>query len=386
MRLLSLDVFRGLTIAAMILVTDPGTYSAVYWPLRHAEWNGWTPTDMIAPSFLFIIGVALTFSFANRMARGETRGRLARHLLQRTALLISIGLFLNAFPSFDLHTLRFPGILQRIAVNCALGGLLYLALLPRAGEKDRRPRRVWMIVVVIAVLIAGYWLTLRYFPVPGFGPNRLDTLGNLGAYIDRAVFTMRHMWAYGTTPGYGVTYDPDGLLLTLPSTANLLVGLLAGELLRTKLSGLRKVLILAAAGVVLFVAGRALDPLMPINKKIYTSTYILLSAGFSLMAFAASYWVLDVRRWRLWTRPLTVPGVIFGTNAILAFAISTVITSLADVIHVQPGESLHHWLHETLFLPWLGPVDASLAYALMIVGVNLAIVGVFYRRQIFLRL
>ncbi len=370
----------------MILVTDPGTYSAIYWPLRHAEWNGWTPTDMIAPSFLFIIGVALTFAFANRMARGETRGRLARHLLQRTALLIVIGLILNFCADYTLHRFRIPGILQRIAVNYALGGLLYLALLPRAGEQHRPRQRAAIIAAVIAGLVIAYWLTLRYFPVPGFGPDRLDTLGNLGACIDRAVFTPRHMWAYGTTPGYGVTYDPDGLLVTLFSTANLLVGLLAGDLLQTRSSTMRKVGTILIAGAALFVAGRALHPLMPVNKKIYTSTFILLSSGFSLMAFAVSYWVLDVRRWRRWTKALTIPGVVFGTNAILAFAVSTLITTLTDAIRVYPGKTLQHWLHETLFLPWLSPVNSSLAYALAIVGLNLAIIGAFYRKKVFLRL
>jgi predicted acyltransferase len=384
-RLLSLDVFRGLTVAAMILVTDPGTYSAIYWPLRHSDWNGWTPTDMIAPAFLFIIGVAFVFASASRMARGETRGRLARHLLQRSAILVAIGLVMNEFPHFHLHTWRIPGILQRIAVNYALGGLLYLALLPKADTADHLRRRVMVIGAVTVALVAGYWLLLRYFPVPGFGPDRLDTLGNLSGYVDRAVFTTRHMWAYGTTPGHGVTYDPDGLLVALPATANLLVGILAGDLLRTKSSAMRKVMVMAVAGAVLFVAGRALHPLMPINKKIYTGTYVLLSAGFSLMAFAVAYWVLDVQRWRRWARPLTVPGLVFGTNAILAFAVSTMITASLDAIHVYQGKNMHHWLYEKLFLPWLSPVNSSLAYALAIVGVNFLIIGVFYRRRIFLR-
>jgi len=164
------------------------------------------------------------------------------------------------------------------------------------------------------------------------------------------------------------------------------VGLLAGDLLQTRSSIMRKVGTILIVGAALFVAGRALHPLMPVNKKIYTSTFILLSSGFSLMAFAVSYWVLDVRRWRRWTKALTIPGVVFGTNAILAFAVSTIVTALADAIHVYPGKTLHHWLHETLFLPWLSPVNSSLAYALAIVGLNLVIVGVFYRKKVFLRL
>ncbi len=382
-RLVSLDVFRGLTVAGMILVTNPGTYSAVYWPLLHAQWNGWTLTDMIFPSFLFIVGVAMTLSFAARTARGETRGRLALHLLQRAAILILIGLFLNAFPYFDLHTLRIPGVLQRIALCYLIGGSLYLALMPKTGSNSDSStrRRVLILIAVIVALVAGYWLTLRFVPVPGFGPNRLDSLGNFGAYIDRAVFTTRHMWAYGTTPGYGVTFDPEGLLTTLPATASLLIGLIAGELLRTKHSASRKVMVFALAGILLFLAGMALNPLLPINKKIWTSTFVILSSGFSLMALALCYWVVDIRRWRWWTPP----ALVFGTNAILAFALTNMITPLMNVIHVRGGLRLQDW-GDQLFLPWLSPVHASLAYALLLVGVNLAIVSVFYRKRIFLRI
>src|SRR5271170_6637068 len=230
-RLVSLDVYRGLTIAGMILVTDPGTYSAVYWPLLHAPWNGWTPTDMIFPSFLFISGVAMTFSFAARTERGEARRQVAVHLVWRAALLIVIGLVLNGFPLFHLHTLRIPGILQRIALCYLGGGLLYLA----CNAKTRRTRFSILAGVILAIL-AGYWAALKLVPVPGFGVGRLDSLGSLPAYIDRAVFGTNHLWAYGLTPGYGVTYDPEGLLSTLPAMTNLLMGVLAGELLRAKRS------------------------------------------------------------------------------------------------------------------------------------------------------
>ena len=218
-RLVSLDVYRGLTIAGMILVTDPGTYSAIYWPLRHAEWNGWTPTDMIFPSFLFISGVAMTFSFAARTARGETRRQLAAHLVWRAALLIVIGVVLNGFPLFQLHTLRIPGILQRIALCYLGGGLLYLACITKTLRV-----KVSILAGAIFTILAGYWAALKLIPVPGFGAGRLDSLGNLPGYIDRAVFGTNHMWAYGLTPGYGVTYDPEGILSTLPALTLLLAG------------------------------------------------------------------------------------------------------------------------------------------------------------------
>jgi predicted acyltransferase len=377
-RLVSLDVYRGLTIAGMILVTDPGTYSAIYWPLRHAEWNEWTPTDMIFPSFLFISGVAMTFSFASRSARGETSGKIATHLVWRAVLLIVIGLVLNGFPLFHLHTLRIPGILQRIAVCYLGGGLLYLA----CSAKTLRTK-VSILTGVIFAIFAGYWAMLMLIPAPGFGAGRLDSLGNLPAYIDRAVFGVNHLWAYGLTPGYGVTYDPEGLLSTLPALTLLLTGILVGEWLREKSSAVRKALAILAVGIVLLLGGRLLDPLLPMNKRIFTTTFALFSIGFSMIAFSVCYWIVDMRRWRWWT----APALIFGTNAIFAFALSTMITSLFDLIRVGSERlTLHAWGDSHLFLPWLSPIHASLAYALVIVGLNLTIVSILYQRRIFVRI
>lgn len=374
-RLVSLDVYRGLTIAGMILVTDPGTYSAVYWPLLHAQWNGWTPTDLVFPSFLFISGVSMTLSFAVRTSRGESPAGIALHLVRRALVLILIGLVLNGFPLFHLDTLRIPGILQRIAVCYLAGGLLLL------GLAKKTPRtRVPIILCVIAAILAGYWALLKLFPVPGFGPGRLDSLGNLGAYIDRTVFGVNHLWPYGLTPGYGVTYDPEGLLSTLPALTNVLAGILVGESLRIRSE--RKTLLVFFIGLSLFIAGQLLDPVMPINKRIYTPTFALLSIGFAMMAFALCYWIVDIRRWRRWTPP----ALVFGTNAIFAFALSTIIASLLDFARIgNDRTSVHAWAYAHFFVPWLSPVNASLAYAIAIVLLNLALVTPLYRRRIFLR-
>jgi predicted acyltransferase len=379
-RLVSLDVFRGLVIAGMILVTDPGTYSAIYWPLRHAEWNGWTPTDMIFPAFLLMIGIALTLSFQARLARRETRTTLARHIVQRSVILTLLGLLLNGFPSFHLHTLRLPGILQHIALCYLCGGLLYLAV-----RHLKISTRVSVIAAVAVLLIAGYWAALELLPVPGFGPGRLDSLGTISAYVDRSVFSVPHLWLYGTTPGYGVTYDPDGILVSLSSLSQLLIGILAGEWLRTRHSGTKKALALAVAGLILLIAGRALNPWLVINKKIWTSTFVLFSSGFSLLAFACLYWLIDLRRSLWWT----APTLIFGTNAILAFALSSVLTTLTAAVHVDSAGTLmnlRRWGYQTLFLPWLSPIHASLAFAILIVLINLALIWPLYRRRIFLRL
>jgi len=375
-RLVSLDVYRGLTIAGMILVTDPGTYSAVYWPLLHAHWNGWTPTDLIFPSFLFISGVSMPLSFAARTARRESRLRIAAHLVRRALLLILIGLVLNGFPQFHLHTLRIPGILQRIALCYLAGGLLLL------GRAKNGPRERGVILLgLIAAILAGYWALLKFFPVPGFGPGRLDSLGNLGAYIDRALFGVNHLWAYGLTPGYGVTYDPEGLLSTLPALTNVLAGILVGESLRIQSN--RNIFAIFVIGLVLFFAGHLFDPFMPINKRIYTPTFALLSIGFGMMAFALCYWIVDIRRSRRWTPP----ALVFGTNAIFAFAVSTIITSLLDFIRIGSDRApLHTWLYSHFFLPWLSPVNASLAHAIAIVLLNMTLITPLYRRRIFLRI
>ncbi|MFZ0661494.1 MAG: DUF5009 domain-containing protein [Acidobacteriaceae bacterium] len=379
-RLASLDVYRGLIIAGMILVTNPGTYSHAYWPLLHAKWNGSTPTDMIFPAFLFIVGVAITLAFQSRTKRGETRGKLARHLVQRAAVLIALGLIVNGFPFYHLHTLRLPGILQRIAVCYLLGGLLYLATasLPCA-------RRATILGSVAFALIAGYWAILKLLPAPGFGAGRLDSVGNIASVVDRAVFTTRHMFPYGTTPGHGVTFDPEGLLSTLGALASLLIGVLAGEWLRTDHPGVKKAAWLAVAGVVLFVVGLTLNPLLPVNKQIWTSTFVFVSSGVSLLAFAFCYWLVDLRRSRWWT----VPALVFGTNAIFAFVLSNFITTITEVVYVGPAAgviNLRHWGYQTLFLPWLAPLHASLAFAILIVLVNMALVYPLYRKRIFLRI
>lgn len=384
-RLVSLDALRGLAVAGMILVTDPGAYNVAYPPLQHAEWNGATPTDMIFPAFLFAVGVAITLSFASRIRRGYSGARLARHVLVRSIVIFVIGLALNGFPDYNLHTIRIPGVLQRIALCYLCGAFLYLAV-SRTGEETTSARKSWRIAGVIVVILAGYWALLKLAPVPGFGPDRLDSLGNMGAYMDRSLIGTQHMWPYGTTPGYGVTYDPEGLLSTLPAIATVLIGVLAGEWLRSAHGRSRKAVILAAAGAALAVGGWLLDPLLPINKKLWTSTFVLFSGGVSLLLFSALYFVLDIRRWRWWAPP----ALVFGTNAILAFALSGVVTVLTNRIHVTAKNgsvlSLHQWIYRDGFASWLQPLHASLAYAIAIVLFNLALLYPLYRRRIFLRI
>jgi len=369
-RLVSLDVFRGIVIAAMILVTDPGTYSYVYSPLRHAEWMGATATDMIFPAFLFMVGLAISFSFASQIKRGVTRARLIQRLLRRSLVLFVLGLVLNGFPDYHLATLRIPGILQRIAICYLLSGALYLFT----------TRQIRLLAGVAFALLAGYWALLKLVPVPGVGPGHLDTFGSLPAYIDRQLFGINHLWIWGLTPRKGVTYDPEGLLSTLPAMFSTLAGIVAGDWMRSDFPARKRVLGLAIAGCALWISGLLLSPLLPLNKRIWTSTFALMSTGVSVAVFAALYAVIDLGGFR---RGL-LPAKVLGTNAILAFTLSTIITSLLDRIYLH-GLTLHEWLYQNLFASWLPPYPSSLAYAIVIVLLNILLLYPLYQRQLFVR-
>jgi predicted acyltransferase len=308
-----------------------------------------------------------------------------------------LGLLVNGFPFYDLHHLRIPGILQRIALCYATSALLYLAMIRPAGEdatlatgaRSRSTRTAGELAALIAVILIGYWALLRYFPVPGFGPARYDSVGYLGAYIDRAVFTTRHLWAWGLTPGYGVTYDPEGLLSTLPAIANTLLGVLTGVWLRMPRPARSKAADLLYFGALLFLVAWPLSSLMPINKRIWTSTFALLSGGVSLLVLGVLYWLLDLRSAPRRKHPAIDFLRIFGTNAISAFILSSFITATLDAVHLDvtgTAISLHQAAHRYLFASWLPPRIGSLAYALAIVALNAGLLYPLYRKRIFLRI
>ncbi len=380
-RSVALDVFRGICVAGMILVTDPGTYSAVYPQLLHATWHGATAADMIFPGFLFAVGVAIPLALGSRLRREMSAGRVMAGIARRAVLLLFVGLLLNAYPSFSLRALRLPGVLQRIGLCYCVSASLWLGLRTWTGRT-----RLVALALVAAGILVGYGVVLLVVPVPGYGAGHLDTLRSMPAYLDRAVFTTAHLWPYGVTPGVGVTFDPEGLLSTLPAITSTLLGVLAGEMLLAeapRLESRRQKQWIAAAtlGVLLIGLGLVLDPVMPVIKKLWTPSFALLSSGISLLVFLFCHWLIDVRRVRL---GLTVP-MVFGTNAIVAFAISGVLTATLELLRTG-GESWHAWGYQHLFLPWLSPVHASLLYALVIVGLNCGIVGELYRRRVFLRL
>jgi predicted acyltransferase len=379
--MVSLDVFRGATIAAMILVNDPGSWGHIYPPLEHAEWNGWTPTDLIFPFFLFIVGVSLTLSFAARIGRGISRRKLAIHVVRRSALIFAIGLFLNGFPDFDLSSIRIMGVLQRIALCYLVAGLLYLATFRREPAPDGTTRvcaNLRVTAAVVVALLVGYWALMTFVPVPGYGAGHLGKEDNLGAYVDRTLMG-GHLWSESKT------WDPEGFLSTFPAMASLLIGILAGEWLRSDRSAGRKAIGLAVAGLVLLVAGRALHPYFPINKNLWTSTFVLFTAGFAMLVLAACYWLVDVRASRAWTPPFLV----FGMNAILAYALAALVSEVStdfDFLEFHGHETtLHGWIYDRFFVPHASPVNASLAFAVFFVLVIFVMLWPFYRGRIFLR-
>jgi len=381
-RLVSLDVFRGATIAAMILVNDPGSWQHIYWPLEHAEWNGWTPTDLIFPFFLFIVGVAMTMSFAWRLGRGMSRGRLAWHVITRSAALFAIGLFLNVFPDFPWHTIRIMGVLQRIAICYLAAGLLYLASwrVQKQPDGSARAKSNWLLIAACAVVVlAGYWAVMKFVPVPGYGIGRLDPEGNLGAYLDRKIMG-GHLWSQSGT------WDPEGLLSTFPAIATALLGILTGEWLRSRRTGSRKTAGMAAVGAVLLVAGRVLHPFFPINKNLWTSTFVLFTGGFALLVLALCYWFVDLKGYRRWAAPFLV----FGRNAIAVYVASEVLTLIAVTygFHDSDGDfqTWQDWFYNTFFVPHANPKNASLAFAIFYVLLWLVLMWPLDRKRIFIRI
>jgi predicted acyltransferase len=365
-RLESLDAFRGLTIAAMLIVNNPGSWASIYAPLQHAEWNGWTPTDLIFPFFLFIVGVSMTFSFTAAVARGATRGGLLARSLKRAAILFGLGLLLQGFPRYDLSTLRIPGVLQRIAIAFLAASIVYLYARTRARA------------AIAAALLLGYWALVTLVPVPGSGAGLLEPGRDLGAFIDRAVFGTSHLWASSRT------WDPEGLLSTIPAIATTISGVLAGEWIRSDREPTGTTAGMLIAGTVALAVGVAWGALFPINKSLWTSSYVVFTSGMALIVLALCYWLIDVRGWRRWAAPF----VAFGMNAIAAFFLSGLLARIMGLVHVGVGDgapTLKGWIYARFFTSWASPINASLAFALAFTAFWLAIMGVLHRHRIHIR-
>lgn len=381
-RLLSIDVLRGLTIAFMIIVNDQ-VGRAPFAQLVHAEWNGLTATDLVFPTFLFLVGVTTVLSTASRLARGAARRELFLHVLRRAALLVLFGFVVNNFPFFHMATARYYGVLPRIGVCYLAVATLYL-LSSRWQDK----------VLVLLFCLLAYWVLMRFVPVPGYGvPTHAvainDRNGNLAAWLDRQVFRAPHL--------YERVRDPEGLLSTLPSIGTAVLGLLCGMWLRTRNSTGRKASLLAVGAATLILLGALWNPWFPVNKKLWTSSYVLVAGGISMGLMAATIAVVDlwrVGRRRGETNDPAVPDhpwvyrplLVLGTNAILAYLISELADPLLRLIHLPSGATPKVALVRALQGTVQAPQWSSLLYSLIYLGGCWVLVYPLYRKRIFLRI
>ncbi len=371
-RVQSVDVLRGITIALMVLVNDPGDWGHVFKQLDHSEWNGWTLTDLVFPTFLFLMGASMVFSLQARAARGNCRKTLAGHVFARAGKLLLLAFVLVYFPRMHWATLRFYGVLSRIALCGLLAGLVLIATM-------KLRRRALALVGIVAVLLAGYWMVLTMVPVPGAGmPGRdfmlLDKKLNMAAWIDRGVVALTQRWLH-TGSLYLKTSDPEGLLSTLPAVGTTLLGALAGIWMRGTEPARKMRIGLAAAGVFGIIAGEVWSVWFPINKNLWTSSYVLLAGGIAAVVLAALSWLMDERKqpWPRWLQAVTWPWFVFGSNAIVAFTTSVVIVKGLLYWHIVDVDGFRHsmlsLMYEDGFARHGSNEWTSLAFALCFVVV-----------------
>jgi predicted acyltransferase len=380
MRLTSLDVFRGMAIASMILVNNPGSWQQVYPPLLHAPWHGFTPTDLIFPAFLFISGVAMAFSFAKytHSPNFPPAAPVYVKILRRALILFGLGLFLNGSTlvlktllqghPLDFGTLRIMGVLQRISLAYLLGAIAILNL---------SRRRLGFLCLAI---LLGYWFALTQIPVPGYGPGDLSPkgAGTLVAYLDRLILTPPHILGDGS-------FEPEGLLSTLPSVVTTLLGFFIGDWLQKQPVTSRTSLQMAGVAVMTMITGSLWGLVFPINKQLWTSSFVVLSAGWSLLLLAACYELVEVRQWRSWAFPFKVMGL----NAIFVFVASGFLARIllfTPVSTATDAPSLYSWMYRNGFVPILGELHGSFAIALVTLLFWTWILWGLYRRRWFFKL
>lgn len=391
-RLLALDVFRGMTVAGMLLVNNPGTWSAIYPPLEHAEWNGWTPTDLIFPFFLFIVGITMELSLKARRERGDDDSAILKQILRRAALIFLFGLTLSAFPFFTwapipeipdasfldrvvhrVEHLRILGVLQRIGLAYLFGALLTI-------------RTTWKQQIgIIAVLLFGYWALMTLVPVPDTGIagrfvlDKPDQL--LSAWLDRTVLGVNHLWSGSKT------WDPEGILSTLPAICTMMLGTFAGRCIaETQKPLTERIAALFAVGALLMMAGLVWNWSFPINKSIWTSSYVLFTAGMGGVSLATCLWVIDVIQLRRWTFPF----VVYGMNPMLAFLGSGLMARItSSILTVDAGDgtriSVQGFVFKMFYASWLPPREASFAYAVSFVTLWFLILWAAWKRGIVLK-
>ncbi len=391
-RLVSLDVFRGLTIAGMLLVNNPGSWDSIYPPLEHAAWHGWTPTDLIFPFFLFIVGITTELSLQSRRAKGASDRALTGKIIERGGLIFLIGLLLSAFPFYQwgaipgnadpsvvdrvvyrIETLRIMGVLQRIGIAYILSALITLRSTLRTQ------------FVVLAGILMGYWaiMTLVVVPDSGLAGRFLldNPSGQLGAWLDRTLLGTQHLWSGSKT------WDPEGLLSTIPAVGTCMLGTFAGRWLRlTDRSLDERLSAMLAVGAILMMLGLVWNWWFPINKNLWTSSYVVFTGGMAAVTLGICMWIIDVRRIQWWVEP----WVVYGINPLTAYAGSWVMARLTvSVISVSRADgstvSLQGAVYEALFSSWLSPKLASFMYAAAFVTLWYLLLRILWKRGIVFR-
>jgi predicted acyltransferase len=369
-RILALDVTRGIVIAFMILVNNNGSYKFAYTQLRHSLWNGWTLTDLVFPSFLLMVGVTIVFSTESRLAKGESRTELLFHIIRRAVLLFCFGLIVNGFPHFPLATWRIYGVLQRIAICYLIVSMAYLF-----------SRRSSTFLAIATFSLIAYYILMRWVPVPGYGwPTRdvplLDPNGNLVAYVDRLIAPHRLDEKI---------YDPEGLISTIPAIATACLGVLTALWLRSAQPLPRKATGLFFAALLGLISGEVWNIWFPINKRLWTSSYVLFAGGCTLLLLFLCYLLLDVKQRRgKWTWP----WIVFGSNAITAYMVSELLAAILKSVHLSSAGapiSLREWIYSGVFMHLINPSFGSLLYSLTFVSVCFVVNLVLYQKKIFLR-
>jgi len=363
-RLIALDVLRGITIASMILVNTPGSWSYVYWPLLHAKWHGFTPTDAVFPFFLFIVGVSIHFAFKN--FRSSEHKKAIKKIVKRTFIIFAIGLFLNLFPKFNFETVRYFGVLQRIAIAYGVSATLCLFFKKR------------MLTYITVLILVSYWAILYFFvPENPFGPQT-----NLVGKIDLYLFGPNHIWK-----GLGFPFDPEGLLSTMPAIATVLIGALTGSFLSEFSNITVKIKTLLSYGFGLVLLGYIWGLVFPINKSLWSSTFVCFSAGWAMIVLAFLIWIIDQKKYTAWSKPF----IHFGTNPLFIFVFSGLYAkTMIYLVKISNSQgqttSAFSYIYKNIFVPIAGNMNGSLLFAITHIVFFWSLVYLLHRNKIFIKI
>jgi len=383
-RLLSVDVFRGLTIGLMIIVNNAGSWEYVYGPLRHANWHGWTPTDMVFPFFLFIVGVAISLSFSKHISAGVSNSDMVKKIFRRTLIIFTLGLFLNGWPfgiplssaaidnfSFSKITesivnIRILGVLQRIALCYMLAAIIYL-ITPTFKSRA---------IITVALLVI-YELGMRISITNGWGAGSFELESNFARFLDLKILGAGHMYAVNKIP-----FDPEGIFSTLTATITTLLGVFTGDILKLKMDSYKKLIYLSALGLVLFITGAILDYVEPLNKQLWTVSYTLFMGGWAMIFLSLSIWFIDLKNWKKWL----VPFLILGSNPIVIYVGSSLMAKTLYLLKVQENVSVKTFIYTNILQPVAGDYFGSFLYAFLFLSIWTAIGWYMHKKEIFVRI